>query len=67
MINRSVDNLWKNTIISNFQKDPLAAKVSEGSFSCATNCNKSHNLLIQSMSSTVGHFGIFSGFETYTV
>lgn len=46
MINISSDHLWKNTLGSNFQKDPVAVlKGNEGHFGCVSNCNKSENII----------------------
>ena len=52
MINKNVDPLWKNTDVTNFQKDPMTVLGYEGSFGCVSNFNKSNKckLIIPPMS-----------------
>lgn len=41
MINKNVEHLWKNTVVTNFQKDPMTVLGCEHSFGCVSNFIKS--------------------------
>lgn len=45
MINKSVHHLWKNTVVANFQKDPMSILGREGNNSC--NKSNKRKLVIQ--------------------